>query len=450
MNILNGIFHRLKKEIDFSQEQRWILGFSGGPDSVFLLEALMEFKKKESEKLEIILVHINHLLRGENSDGDEIFARKIAEKYNLKIYVKRAEIEKVSQEKKIGLEEAGREIRHDFFQEIQKLEKCNKILVAHNKDDQIETFLFRLMRGTSLEGLEGIAFSRDPYLRPINHIYKNDIMIYLDTNEIEYRVDESNGESDFTRNSIRLELIPFIEKKYNPKFKDKIYNLMGEIIEANEELKIDFKNYLSEEGENKKISLQKIKNLSEYKIKKIINGYLNSMGISADRYKLEKITELLNHGGTKKISISKNIFMTKNYTDIYIEKKEERELLSEIKLMIPGKIIFGEYEIEAKIVNEYEKKDKNSDTILTNFKKNDTLVVRQRKAGDKIIPKGMINQKKIKDILIDEKIPKDVRDWIPIFLYKEEIFWVAGIKFSEKYLKKKDDTQWTELVVRRI
>lgn len=448
MNILSGIFHRLKKEIDFSEEKKWVLGFSGGPDSVFLLEALMEFRKKENLNLEIVLVHINHLLRGENSDGDEIFARKTAEKYNLKIYIKRAEVEKISQEKKIGLEEAGREIRHNFFGEIKEIEKCSRILVAHNKDDQIETFLFRLMRGTSVEGLEGIAFSKDAYLRPINHIYKNEIMEYLNKNKIEYRTDESNMESDFTRNSIRLELIPFIEKKYNPKFKDKIYNLIGEIGEINRELKINFRDYLSNEREG--IELGKLENLSDYKVKKIMNGYMNSLGLSSDRYKLEKIVELLNQGGTKKISLSKNIFLVKDYKHIYVEKKEEKFEICEMKLTIPGKLIFGNYEVEAKICTAQEKKDKNSDTLLTNFKKDDTLIVRQRKAGDRIIPKGMKNQKKIKDILIDEKIPKDMRDLIPIVSFKEEIFWIAGIKFSEKYLKKIDDTQWTELVVRRI
>lgn len=464
MSILNGIFHRLKKEIDFTQEQRWVLGFSGGPDSVFLLEALLEFKKREDIELEIVLVHINHLLRGENSDGDENFSRETAKKHNLKIYVKRAEIEKMSQEKKIGLEEAGREIRHNFFHETLGKENCSRILLAHNKDDQIETFLFRLMRGTSLEGLEGIAFSRDEYLRPINHIYKSEIMDYLDKNTIEYRVDESNLESDFTRNSIRLELIPFIEKKYNPKFKDKIYNLIGEIGEANSELKTEYREYLLDEdvmniSRNKssiekisleKISLEKIKKISNYRAKKVINSYLNNMGISSDRYKLEKIVQLMNQGGTKKITLSQDVFLVKDYTNIYVEKDEKRENLSEIKLTVPGKIIFGNYEIEAKICTTYEKKDKNNDTILTNFKKDDTLVIRQRKTGDRIIPKGMLNQKKIKDILIDEKIPKDMRDTLPICSFKEEIFWVAGIKFSEKYLKKKDDTQWTELVVRRI
>ncbi|MGL4981200.1 MAG: tRNA lysidine(34) synthetase TilS [Fusobacteriaceae bacterium] len=87
---------------------------------------------------------------------------------------------------------------------------------------------------------------------------------------------------------------------------------------------------------------------------------------------------------------------------------------------------------------------------MTNFKKNDTLVIRQRKAGDKIVPKVMKNQKKLKDIFIDEKIPKDIRDSIPILSFKEEIFWIAGIKFSEKHLKKQDENQWTEIVVRRI
>ncbi|MGL6131471.1 MAG: tRNA lysidine(34) synthetase TilS, partial [Fusobacteriaceae bacterium] len=374
MNLLNIIFHNLKKEIDFKEEKKWILGFSGGPDSVFLLEILMKFKERENLDLEIILVHINHLLRGENSDNDEFFSRKTAQKYNLKIYVERAEIEKLSLQKKIGLEEAGREIRHSFFKKIQKLENCSRILTAHNKDDQIETFLFRLMRGTSLEGLEGIAFIREDYLRPINSIYKKDIVEYLDSNKIEYRIDESNMESDFTRNSIRLELIPFIEKKYNPKFKDKIHNLIGEIGEVNKELKLNFKDYLC--SEKNAILLEKLKNLSNYNIKKIVSNYIYSFGLTSDRYKLEKIIEILNGGGTKKITISNEFFIVKDYTHIYIEKKEIKNSFSDVELTVPGKIIFGDYEIEAKLSSIEEKISKNIDTILTNFKKNDTLVIR--------------------------------------------------------------------------
>ena len=159
-------------------------------------------------------------------------------------------MEEMAKEEKITLEEAGREIRYSFFDEVMEKVKGNKIALAHNLDDQIETFLFRLIRGTSLEGLEGINDTRDnkKYIRPINEIYKKDIMDYLDENNIPYVADSTNLENDYTRNSIRLDLIPFIEKRYNPKFKEKIGNLLKEIREVNEILEPDYSKYIFEDN----------------------------------------------------------------------------------------------------------------------------------------------------------------------------------------------------------
>ncbi|MGL4910604.1 MAG: tRNA lysidine(34) synthetase TilS, partial [Cetobacterium sp.] len=222
--MLKKIYKKIKDEKLIENGDKLVLGFSGGPDSVFLLEILNNLKQELN--FEFILVHINHLLRGENSDGDEAFAIECGERLNIPVFTKKISIEKVAKEKGIGLEEAGREIRYNFFSEILKKTSSNKIAIAHNLDDQIENFLFRLIRGTSLEGLEGIQ-NRDNIIRPINETYKSDILKYLDENKILYRIDETNFENEFTRNSIRLDLIPNIEKRYNSSFKEKIHNLIS-------------------------------------------------------------------------------------------------------------------------------------------------------------------------------------------------------------------------------
>lgn len=453
MVLLERICRELEERVDFSKGERWVLGFSGGPDSVFLLETLMKFREQRGIKLDIVLVHINHLLRGEDSEEDENFCRKIAEKYSLKLFVKRIDIEKISSENKIGLEEAGREERHHFFRKIMEEEKCDRIALAHNKDDQIETFLFRLIRGTGLEGLEGIAYLKPPYIRPIVGIYKNEIMDFLDIEGIPYRIDKSNLENDFTRNSIRLDLIPFIEERYNPKFKDKIYNLIGDIRETNKEIFKDFNDFLADID---KLSINRLKTLSDLSKKRVIADFIFEKGYSCDRYKLDKIIELLKRGGTKKLSLSGETFLIKDYEHIYIEKKSQKnkgnsrfDLKREIELKIPGKTVFGDYEIEAVIGENTSIKCHESNSILTNLKKGDTLKIRCRRDGDRMVPIGLNSEKKLKDIFINEKIPKEMREVIPIFTFKEEIFWVGGIKVNEKYLKKKGDIQWTELILRR-
>ena len=204
-----------------------VVGFSGGPDSVFLVEMLK--KLQNFFKFKIYLVHINHLLRGEDADADESFSYDYAKRNNLEIFVKRIPVKEIAKKTGKTLEEVGREERYNFFSEIYNKVGANKIATAHNKDDQIETFLFRLVRGTSLQGLEGIKLKYNNIIRPISEIYKKDILEYLNKNEIQYKIDKTNFENEFTRNSIRLDLIPFIEKRYNIKFKDKLFSLIEEI-----------------------------------------------------------------------------------------------------------------------------------------------------------------------------------------------------------------------------
>ncbi|MGL6064970.1 MAG: tRNA lysidine(34) synthetase TilS [Fusobacteriaceae bacterium] len=434
----------------FEKGDKIIIGFSGGPDSVFLLEVLMEYKKIKDETLELYLVHINHGLRGEASDGDEEFVNQIGKKYSLKVFSKKIDIEKISLKEKKGLEEIGREVRYEYFEEILNKIKGNKIASAHNKDDQLETFLFRMMRGSSLEGLEGIALKKGIYRRPVINIYKNEIIDYLNSNKIEYRVDETNFENEFTRNSIRLDLIPFIEKRYNPKFKEKLFSLIEDIREINEELKVENDEIIK----NNKILIEDFTKYSKIIQKKIINNYLNVNKLKSHRYKISSVIELLQKGGTKKISIDKENFLVKNYEYIFIEKKQSSHgnkfinVDTKCELVIPGSLIFGDYLIKATL-EDSPLKEKN--TFSTNLELGDKLIIRTRIVGDKIIPTGFDKEKKVKDILINSKIPLETRDFLPIFLHREEIVWIGGVRGSEsfKYLDEKKNKKIVVLSIGR-
>lgn len=451
--MIKEIFNSIEEHELLKKGETVVLGFSGGPDSVFLLEILMEYKSKIDRDLKVVLVHINHLLRGEASDGDEEFTKEIGKKYGLKVFSKRVDIEKIGKEEKKGLEEVGREVRHQFFKEVLEEVRGDRIALAHNKDDQVETFLFRLIRGTSLEGLEGIARKRDNYIRPIIDIYKSEIMDYLNENSVPYRTDKTNFENDFTRNSIRLDLIPFIEKRYNPKFKDKIYNLIGEIKEVNRENEIDLQEFLEEE----KLSVKKLEKESKYVQKKILNRFLNEKNIKSDRYKIQSVIELLKKGGSKKISLNKEQFLLKEYEYIYIKNEKISEFnqkieknKGEIFLKIPGVIKFQEFEITAEVNNSKNEKIKRGNKeFLTNLNIGDTLKIRMRNPGDKIIPTGMSSEKKIKDILINAKIPQEQRDNIPIILKENEVVWIGGVRGSEKYKQSGDVEQGINLTIRR-
>ncbi|SJZ34563.1 tRNA(Ile)-lysidine synthase [Cetobacterium ceti] len=442
MKIFNRVLNKIKKENLIENGDRIVLGFSGGPDSVFLLE--MFLKLKGYYEFDIVLAHVNHLLRGEDAFLDEEFCKNTGKKYNLPIYVKRIDINEKSKEENIGLEEAGRKGRYDFFHEIMEKENCNKIALAHNLDDQIETFLFRMIRGTSLLGLEGIN-SRDLYIRPINDLYKSEIMEYLNSNNIDYRLDLTNFENEYTRNSIRLDLIPFIEERYNPKFKEKISTLIKEVRDINHILKVDWKEY-TEENTNF-LSIEKIGKENEYIQRKILNNYLSSFSIEVTREKLMGSLKILNSSGSKEINLGKDYILKKEYNKIFIEKRnlDRKKEVKEVILEIPGKVEFFNYIIEAKLSKESTGKNE----FLTTLKKGDRISIRNRKEGDRIIPTGMENSKKVKDILINEKIPKDEREIIPIVTFEEEVIWIAGIRGSEKYKASEKDGERYKLSVRR-
>lgn len=442
MKIFNGVLEKVKKENLIEKGDRIVLGFSGGPDSVFLLE--MFLKLKSYYEFDIVLAHVNHLLRGEDAFIDEEFCKNIGKKYNLPIYVRRIDINKKSKEENIGLEEAGRKGRYDFFHEIMEKENCNKIALAHNLDDQIETFLFRMIRGTSLLGLEGIN-SRDLYIRPINDLYKSEIMEYLNSNNIDYRLDLTNFENEYTRNSIRLDLIPFIEERYNPKFKEKISILIKEVRDINHILKVNWKEY-TEENTNF-LSIEKIGEENEYIQRKILNNYLSSFSIEVTREKLMGSLKILNTSGSKEMNLGKNYILKKEYNKIFIEKRnlDRKKEVKEVILEIPGKVEFFNYIIEAKLSKESTGKNE----FLTTLKKGDRVSIRNRKEGDRIIPTGMENSKKVKDILINEKIPKNEREIIPIVTFEEDIIWIAGIRGSEKYKASEKDGERYKLSVRR-
>lgn len=284
-----------------------------------------------------------------------------------------------------------------------------------------------MIRGTSLDGLEGIK-NTESLVRPISFIYKADILKYLEQFDIGYRVDETNFENDYTRNSIRLDLIPFIEKRYNPKFKDKIYDLIENIIENNDYISKKIENCISDN----KIEIEKIKNLDEFLQKKIISSYLSFNKIESNKNKIENILKLISSQGSKFFSLDKEKILYKDYKFMYVleNKKKLEKNSKEICINLPFRVKFDRYEIIADY--NISQEDNSKFFFVTNLKAGDEITIRYKKAGDKIMPLGMQNYKKVKDIMINEKVPSIIRDKIPLFLYKDEVFWILGIKKGEK------------------
>lgn len=251
-----------------------VLAVSGGPDSLFMLYILNKIKNDINIALnfDIVVCHINHMIR-EEANAEEEFVKNFCKKINVECYTKRIDVINYANNKKIGTEEAGRIVRYDFFEKIMKSTGANKIAVAHNKNDKVETMIMNLLRGSGISGLRGIEPIRDEkYIRPIIEIDRKDIEKYCEENDLNPRIDKSNFENIYTRNKVRNIVIPYIKENFNPNIiqtmtrlsdilteeddflneltKQKYLNLL--IDSNNEEIILDLKKFNKEEKVIKK------------------------------------------------------------------------------------------------------------------------------------------------------------------------------------------------------
>ena len=407
-----------------------VIAMSGGPDSIYLYELLKYVKEKMD--LTLYFAHINHSLRGEDSDDDEKFVIDLGQREKIETFTRKVEIKKYAKDNKLSEEEAGREIRYGFFKEIKEKVGATKVALAHNEDDVVETFLFRLIRGTSLKGLEGIPVKREYIIRPIMSYRKEQILDYLDDENIQYRTDKTNFQSIYTRNKIRLDLIPSIEREYNVNFKEKIINLISDIGEFNGIINSNVQKYLI----NDTLSIKELKKETNFIQRAIISEYLQKYDISVSRNKILEVQKLIDSTGSKEIQGNSKYIIKKVYDSISIVEVKSKNILEDdqVSLKIPGSVIWRNYQITAEIVQNENLKIESKEVFYCSLSKMDNLVIRSRNNGDKLYPVGMKGSKKVKELFIDLKIPKEDRSNYPIITHESDIVWVGGIRKDRRFM----------------
>lgn len=424
----------LKREEIIKKNDKILIAFSGGPDSVFLFY-LLNYLKSEYN-LEIALMYVNHNLRTD-VDNDLNFVKDFSKKNDVKLYIESVDVNSHSKKMKQSIELAARELRYEALEKVFQKEGFTKIATGHNLDDNVETFIFRLLRGTSIRGLKGIPRVRENIIRPILQFEKKNIVNFLEELNQKFIIDYTNDEIDYTRNFIRNEVFPkFIQ--INPRFKDKINNLILEINDRDENVKVQnievnmskdkFVRYLENKG---------VKEISREKIDKIYENIFNENG-------------LIDSKGSKEFYLGNGKILQKKYGQLKIVEKEEKKDYN-IEVIIKKNqsvewynyeiILYKNFEIFEKDFLKKNNQEYNYYEIESDLEIG-KLIVRSRKAGDTILGKNSEHQK-IKKILIDEKIPKWERDKIPIIENindvedgdKREILLISNIK-SSKFLKK--------------
>ena len=270
------ILETIKKYNLIKDGDKVVIGVSGGPDSITLLDVLLKIKNKGIISFNIVVCHINHMIR-EEAIEDENYVKEYCKENNIECFVKRVKVEKIAKQEKKGTEEAGREIRYKFFNEILEKTNSNKIVTAHNKNDNVETVLMNIIRGTSTSGLKGIEAKRNNLIRPLINCNREEIEEYCKKNRLKPRIDKTNLENIYTRNKVRNMLIPYIKENFNPNIIECIDRLSDLSKEENNYLenvtKKEYKKLLLEnEKEYKSLDLKQF-NLLETVIKNRIVLY---------------------------------------------------------------------------------------------------------------------------------------------------------------------------------
>lgn len=409
------------------QNQKILLAISGGMDSICMLHLF------HSLNYNISIAHCNFQLRGEESNGDELFVKKLAEKLSIRFYSKTFETEKYASENGISIQMAARDLRYDWFKELKKQNNFDVIAIAHNKDDVIETFFNNLSRGTGIKGLTGIAVKSDDVIRPLLFASRDSIQKFMHKNNFEHREDSTNSSTKYSRNLIRHKIIPLFEE-LNPSFRNTMIENIDRLFQAESILNNTISNKLDDICFNLDNSIHvNIRKLSKLEP---INTYLHEL-ISPYGFSNTQVLNICEslQSETGKKFISSTHIIVKNRDELIIEKiknltDKEYEILSpNDNKQLPVKL---EMKVYPKPKNINIKTDNNT-ALFDADKVAFPLKIRKWKTGDKFQPLGMTNYKKISDFFIDNKYSILEKDNIYILETNGNIMWIIGKRIDNRF-----------------
>lgn len=411
-----------------------VVGVSGGADSMALLHFLLN--ESDNLKIKVIVSHINHCLRGEESDRDEKFVSDYCRDNGVIFYSCRSNIKSEASEYGISIEECGRKVRYNYFNNI--AEKYHaKIATAHTLSDSIETTMFNMIRGTGIKGLSGIAPARGKIIRPLIFVTRSQIEDYCVKNKIKYVTDSSNLCYDYTRNKIRLDIVPKM-REINTAFEKSFLRLKEQVEDDCSYLNNIAKAELDKSMINGMYDINVISKLEKpIKSRLIIQAVYNKFNIYLQNSHIDLICEIIDNGhGTVTIPGKIYVKVENGFLRIYKDAPEIKNWKNKFN---EGKILTDsgrKFIIEIITKNEYlslKKTDKNLVYKCLDYDKiTENTIIRNRKPGDKFTQKNRKVRKSLKKLFNEKKVPIEKRNELAIIDDGDEILWIEGIGPSEK------------------
>lgn len=428
---------------------RILIGVSGGADSL----ALLYFLKKYQGVLnvEIAAAHLNHEIRGKAAEEDHAFVKEFCIKQSVLLYDKSVDVIQLAKKNKISLEEAGREARYAFFKELQSSEAYNKLALGHHLDDQAETVLMRLIRGTGVKGVAGMLSEtkgESNIIRPLLCVDKKTVISYCQKNGLHYRTDNSNFETDVTRNKLRLEIIPML-REINPRVEEHLSEFAMLAHEYEQFLQnsiAELSTYMITKKSNRVyLNLEmwrlQVPLLQKELLRQMIFQFKGSLKEIEYNHILCVKEQLLSEKTVWELHLPHGMQAVRRYELFWIEEK--KAVVPEIGCyeLLPDKAYYFSKEglwIKLTVISDDSiKKSKelknHSEKYFDYGKIRGKLYLRNRRPGDYFNPVGIAGKKKIKDYFIDRKVEREKRNAIPLLAVGSEVIWILGYAINREY-----------------
>jgi tRNA(Ile)-lysidine synthase len=431
-------------------KSRLVVAVSGGPDSVCLLHILTRLR--EALGIELYAAHLDHQLRGAESESDAEYVAELTQSLGIPLAVEKREVRAYQAQKRISLEEAAREVRYSFLAETAKAIGAGEVAIGHTRDDNIETILMHLIRGSGTRGLQGLRPRTEwqgagislTIIRPLLEISREETQGYCREHGLSPRLDSSNLSLSPLRNRIRLKLLPLL-KGYNPR--------IAEALLRTARLAADDLAFLEEEGarswnqtaqlKEDTVILDKERLLGlppalKRQVLRLSLGKLSGSLKDIEARHIEEMMNALNKPAGRSLNLPGGLTLTIEY-DRYLVGKEPLALApfppleTELPLSIPGETRLPGWQVSARITERQPTEEDDSLSACFDFDKTgDRLSVRNRRRGDRFQPLGMSQPKKLNRFMIDAKIPRHWRERVPVVSSPEHIVWVVGYRIDDR------------------